>query len=423
MNNFAFAKIGKSIKFLKNRYSPIGGDNEPSCVLRALANHNPDKTFYLVGRSDFSKLSDNERFDLFPYDNVIDIWKDINIPRNNLDGDDGYKYYNHPQQYFEKNNIKIDYAIFMIGQIGTVTIPGKTEQVRNRSLIASVIDMTKWYSTPILHWMNSTDVPVLEIINDPRYDLSAARDIMRAPTITLSQYDYTYTKRHFTSFDDQDLIETPVKAKYAGMEKSFCIDYDKPTINSDRNIPFMVVLNEGKPSRYKLLKEWVLDHNEEVEVYGQWSDNITDKDSRFKGSLHIDEIQRKLKNVRATFIIPIAPGWVTSKYIEMIQAGVVPFFHPTYDEQNHTQIPEFFRPKTPEELQKRVEALQNDDVYSKYIKFLTHKYLTDDVYSGKYINEQIMTHIIDEYTIPDLSKFTKKEGSSLESFFTLGESE
>lgn len=415
MNNFAFAKVGKSIKFLKNNYSAIGGDNEPSCVLRALANNNPDKNFYLIGRSDFSRLSENERLNLFPYENVIDIWEDFKTPKTQITG---YEYYDHPINYFKKNGIEIDYGIFMIGQIGTVTIPEKTEQIRDRSLIASVIDMTKWYSTPILHWMNSTNIPILEIINDPRYNLSAARDIIRPPTISLSQYDYTYEKRHFTSFENQDLITTPVSVKYAGMEKSFCMDYSKPTISKNRNIPFMVILNEGKPSRYNLLKEWVLNHIDDVKIFGQWSDNITSDDHRFKGSLHIDDVQRKLRDVRSTFIIPIAKGWVTSKYIEMIQAGVVPFFHPTYDEQNHTDMPEFFRPSSPQELQKRILLMNDDEHYLKAINFLTHKYLTDDMYNGNYINHQIMIHLNNNYEKPDLSQYVKRKGSSLESFFT-----
>ena len=78
MKNIGFGKIGKSVKFKRNRFSPIGGDNEPSTVLIALANNNPDKTFYIIGRSDFSTLNESESLELFPFDNVIDIWKGIN---------------------------------------------------------------------------------------------------------------------------------------------------------------------------------------------------------------------------------------------------------------------------------------------------------------------------------------------------------
>lgn len=418
MYNIAFAKVGKSIKFLKSNYSPIGGDNEPSCVLRALANHNPDKTFYLIGRSDFGKLNETQRLDLFPYENVVDVWAELKIPNREALETQGKLYYEYPVRYFKEKNINIDYGVIMVGQIGTVTIPGKTEQVKDRSLIASVIDMTKWYSTPVITWINETNIPFVEVISDPRYKLNQARDIIRPPTLSLSQYDFVYEKKHFTSFDNQDLITTEVPVKYAGVEKSFCVDYEKPSVNTNRTNPFMVILNEGKPSRYNFLKKWVLDHIDDVEIYGQWSDKVVNNDSRFRGSIHIDEVQRKLKNVRSTFIIPIAKGWTTSKYIEMVHAGVIPFFHPTYDEQNHTDMPDYFRPQTPKELQKRVAQMANDDeAYCKSIQFLIDKYLTDDLYSGEYINDQIMSHIVEDYVKPDLSNYTKKVTTSLDAFF------
>src|SRR6056300_926802 len=114
MKNIGFAKIGKSIKFKTNKYSPIGGDNEASCTIRAMANNNPDKTFYLIGRSDFGALSDTERLDLFPYDNVIDCWHGVPLAMSET-------YYNHIINYFK--DIELDFSVMMIGQISNVTIP------------------------------------------------------------------------------------------------------------------------------------------------------------------------------------------------------------------------------------------------------------------------------------------------------------
>ena len=52
--NIAFAKLGKSIKF-KGAFSPHGGDNESLAILLALANNNPNDTFYIAGKSDYAK--------------------------------------------------------------------------------------------------------------------------------------------------------------------------------------------------------------------------------------------------------------------------------------------------------------------------------------------------------------------------------
>jgi hypothetical protein len=274
------------------------------------------------------------------------------------------------------------------------------------------------YTTPTVNWLNETKIPYLEIVNDPRYVMNQSRDIFNLPTKSIGQYDFEYSSKVIHSYEDQTLEIRKTKSVYAGMEKAFCASYDQAETNRNRNIPFMIVLNEGKPSRYNMLKEWILDLNSDVEVYGQWDESIVNNDSRFRGSLHIDKIQDKLKNVKCTFIIPIAKGWVTSKYIEMIHAGVVPFLHPTYDEQNHLNIPDFFKPSTPVELQKRIKQItENQDYYEKSIAILQNKFCTSDIYSGSYINNKIMTELIDNYVAPTLTTYEKKTVSTLDNFF------
>ena len=406
IKHVAFAKIGKSLKFA-SAYSPIGGDNEGPAMLRLLANNNPDMSFYLVGRSDFNKLTDKQRAELFPYGNVVNCYtKGAATPTSVI-------------SFFEHHNIRPDVFIAMPGQIGTVTIPGKIQQINNPSLIASVIDMTKNYTTPIVSWMNEVKVPIVEIINDPRYTLKQSRDIIPHPHVSLSQYDFTYVKNSILSYVDQTRVEHTVTAKYAEMEKIFLYDRISPVNNRERKTNFMVVLNEGSPSRYNMLKQWVLDEIKDVEVYGKWEHTETLNDSRFCGSMNIDELQDKLKDVRSTFIIPIADGWVTSKYIEMIHAGVVPFLHPSYDGQNHLGLPEFLRPKNSKELLERIEMMKNDESYTKVIDALQKKYCKPEYYNGTKLCEIIFGSTNSNYVLPDLSKFKKQtyEDFSLENFF------
>lgn len=418
MKNIAFAKIGKSVKFRTNKYSPIGGDNEASCVLRALANNNPDKKFYIIGRSDFSTLTENEVIDLFPYGNVIDVWENVGL-------DISDEYFRHIINYFDRNSIDIDFCVMMVGQVGSVTIPNKIKKVRDLDDVnfASVLDMTKWYVTPISTWLNEVKPRYVEIVNDPRYTMKQSRDLFHLPEISLGQYDYTYKTNAITSYEDQTRIERNVKSIYAGMETAFCGDYDyeySKDFNLDRKTNFMVVLNEGKPSRYDMLNEWVLEHFRDVNIYGKWEDERTKVDSRFKGSRHIYDIQRMLSDVKYTFIIPIAKGWVTSKYIEMIHAGVIPFFHPTYDEQGHTRVPDFFRPQTPEELRKRIDILNADEnLYRESITKLRHLILKQSYYDGTFISQTILSAMNSEYALPDLSQYQKKEKArGLEDFFS-----
>ena len=413
MKNIGFAKVGKSIKFRTNKYSPIGGDNEASCTLRAVANNNPDKNFYIVGRSDYATLSDIEKNELFPYDNVVDVWEGVGLEISE-------KYFNHIITYFKEKNVTLDFTIMMVGQMSNVTIPNRIQKVRegNDGKPAATLDMSKWYTTPIITWLNEEKPPYVEIVNDPRYTIKQPRDLFHMPMKSLGQYDYEYETFAIRNYEDQERITRVVKSEYAGMETAFCGDYEYgEQVNMDRNTDFMVVLNEGKPSRYNLLKEWVLNKFNEVEVYGKWSD-VTGEDSRFKGSLHLSELQNKLQDVKFTFIIPIKEGWTTSKYIEMIHAGVIPFLHPSYDTQGHLPIPMFLRPQTPSEFYERMQSLIDDKArYEEVLANLRKAVLKPEYYDGTFINNKIMSSVDPSYTRPDTSKYKKKTVATLEDFF------
>jgi hypothetical protein len=414
MKNIGFCKVGKSVKFKTNKYSPIGGDNEASCTLRALANNNPDKNFYIIGRSDFATLSDTEKADLFPYDNVIDVWEGVGLEISE-------NYFNHIITYFKEKQITLDFTVMMVGQLSNVTIPDRIEKVRegNDGKPAATLDMTKWYTTPIFTWVNEEKPPYIEIVNDPRYTIKQPRDLFHMPMRSLGQYDYDYETFAIRNYDDQERITRVVHSEYAGMETAFCGDYEyTQEINLDRKTDFMIVLNEGKPSRYEMLKEWVLNEFDDVEIYGKWEHDAVKGDDRFRGSAKIDELQKKLLNVKFTFIIPIKEGWVTSKYIEMIHAGVIPFLHPTYDTQRHLPIPDFLRPKTPGEFHERMQRLiNNKDEYETVLKGLRKAVLKPEYYDGTFINDKIMKAFDPNYQRPDLSSFEKQQAFSIEDFF------
>lgn len=410
MNHIAFCKIGKSIKFA-SAYSPTGGDNEAPSLIRLLANHNPNVTFHIVGRSDFSKLSDEQRIELFPYDNVKDAFE----------GKLGAVDENVIINYFNALSFQPDACVSMVGQVATVTIPNRIQQVKKPDLIASVIDMTKNYSTPIVKWWNEySNMELIEIINDPRYVLNQSRDIIIDPSASLGQFDYTYIKNTIESYEDQTRVRKEIPVVYAGMERIF--QYDRefiPATSEGRSTPFMVVLNEGTPSRYNLLKEWVLDDNQNVEIYGEWKKREALNDSRFKGSMKLEDLQQKLQKVRSTFIIPIAPGWVTSKYIEMIHAGVIPFFHKSYDTQDHTKVPNWLRIKNKAQLKKSLGLIQDDSVYERLINELQDQFCTPEFYDGSILNRTIMSTINPGYKDVDLSLYEKKklEPNGLSAFF------
>ena len=423
-HHIAFAKIGKSIKF-KSAFSPVGGDNEAPAVLKALANNAPDTKFYIVGRSDFCRLTDSERLEIFPYDNVIDIWAGGRFKTFSDRRDYNDPFYHHVTNFFKERDISLSYCVLMVGQVGTVTIPGRIERVRDRSQVASTIDMTLNYSSPITVWLNETKIPYVEIVNDPRYVMNQARDIFHLPAVSLGQYDWEYTANHIKSYEDQDRVETKVASTYAGMETAFCIGRKMPEIDKiPKSRHFAVVLNEGDPSRYDMLKEWVLGGLEDVEVYGRWSHKMAqpDMDTRFKGSIDLEEVQEIMRDTKYTLIIPIRDGWVTSKYIEMIHAGVIPFFHPSYDRQHHTGVPLAIRPKSPEDMFHIIERLESTPgAREELLRILQKRILKPEYYDGSFIAKRILEaghkQIGMEYVPADLAKYTPVKSISLDDFF------
>jgi hypothetical protein len=394
--HIAFSKVGKSIKF-KQSGASAGGEIEPPLLFRALANNNPDIMFYLIGRSDYSRLTDLEKSNLFLYNNVTDCYaekpKDVTA---------------HLEEFFSSHGIILDAHIAMPGQIGTVTIPGKIKQIKNQDLVASVIDMTINYTTPIIsYWNEHPELKTIEIITDPRYVFDQSRDIINNPTVSLGQYNYEYTKSTLESYENQVRIDHIIKASYDYIETNFMYGLGSPNKNRDRTIPFMVVLNEGNPSRYKMLDEWVLSGVNDVEIYGKWEDPRTEADSRFKGSISWSELHNKLNNVRASFAIPIAPGWVTSKYAELIHSGVIPILHPSYDTQNNLDYPDILRPKSIQDMKKLIELVKDDKFYTKMIDYLQAKYCKPEYYDGTFLSKRILGHVYDNYELPSKTEYSE----------------
>ena len=66
----------------------------------------------------------------------------------------------------------------------------------------------------------------------------------------------------------------------------------------------------------------------------------------------------------------------------MIYNGIIPFFHPTYDEQKHCKVPNYLRLQKPEDLYKKIDELENNpELYNKILNECL-QCITDDDLSG-----------------------------------------
>ena len=160
-----------------------------------------------------------------------------------------------------------------------------------------------------------------------------------------------------------------------------------------KNIKFMIVCNEGRPSRYKDLKKYILDNVEDVDIYGKWDEKILNNDERFKGPKKFNDLQAMLPNVKYTFCIPIKKGWCTAKFWEMAHYGIIPFLHPTYDEQNNLKCPDILRIKDSQDLFDKIELLENNKEFYNNLREELNNMLKNEYYDGTYLNDRIMNEV------------------------------
>ena len=411
--NVYIGKIGKSILFNRNSWGNIGGDCEAPKYYENLFARNPSITFYLLGCNDFSRLSSSEKQRVNVNGNVIDIWGKAFVDwKKNNPMHSSLHNIEYLKEYVALNHIKFDAGIVLAGPTGTTNIPFKVTKMRNPSEIASPLEMLCKYVAPMTDWMNDNrHIPYILVVNDPRFWPPNARDWIHMPSIVLSQYDEVTRVTVRKNYTDNATVVHAIPSTYSAMETIFLIGQDKekqsaetetssldtffgtaaPEASGQKDINFMIVLNEGRPSRYNLLKQTILNDVQDVAIYGKWDERTVGDDARFKGSLPFHELQTMLPRVKYTYCIPIKKGWVTMKFWEMAHYGIIPFLHPTYDEQNHLNVPPFLRVKDSKDLFKKIQFLEaNPDAYAA-LRDAIGDMLKPSYYSGEHLNSVTLT--------------------------------
>lgn len=423
--NIYIGKIGKSVLFKRESWGPIGGDNEAPKFYENLFHRNPHHNYYLLGCNDFDRLSTSEKMRINKYGNVHNIWgKAFTEWRKSNPMDENLQSMWYLDHWVKNSGVKFDAGIVFGGLTGTTNIPGLSTKMKTPTELAKPLEMLCKYTAPLLYFMNEYKVPYMLILNDPRHFPPFARDWMHPPQFILSQYNDTLNMKIRASYTDNTVRVHPVQCTYDAVETIFLLgEKDKPVdVKTDYNtldsffgspeseedttskeivkdIPFMIVLNEGKPSRYELLKQAILNDVQDVEIYGKWDPRTVGDDPRFKGPMGYHELHAMLPRVKYTYCIPIKKGWVTAKIWEMVHHGIIPFLHPTYDEQNNLRAPEFLRVSDSKELFKRIQFLEDNPKAYDTLMGTLKGMLKDEYYDGSYLND-LISRKLDELLCP-----------------------
>lgn len=311
---------------------------------------------------------------------------------------------------------KIDFGLFFISQGWCGTNIGYcVRKITNPDEYRVQLPMAAKCGSHV-HTINLLNFPWFMLSTDDRVVYSMSRhDTTNLPKCIMGQWDTSYDWEVIKSYEDVSFKTVKLDVKYAGLERLNLIDEPIISPDTERTNKFSIVANQSTCSndlscqRFKELKRWVLDFEQSktFNIYGEWdnayitgyrpSDNskqehrkLIDYNKRdikdleadiiypqFKGRTLPSEIDSIFENTRYTLCIPVIPGYLTSKFVEMIRCGVLPFVIDTYDSQcKLIGADDPVRVKTPQELYERMQWFEeNPNGRIELVKYYQNKYV------------------------------------------------
>jgi hypothetical protein len=397
-----FFKLGKSIKFNENSWGAIGGDCEPKQLINAIAKRNPNIEYWLLSPNDLGKVRAKEK----PAVQSLfgpPVEAETAAPSNVKEFHSTMKERKSADEAAQIiKDLDLDFIFFYTGPSSTVNIENYINKVDGTGRVKS-LDFFKYYAAPIIKAMNELEkkVPIVGLLVDNRYILACKdwNDNNR-PTYYLAQNTFTKTEEFFCNPPLRDIDTIESTYEYSGIETVFLLDKKRYDTNElfemKKTNSFMMLQNQGKGSggmdRWDPVRDYIVKNDIDTDIYGKWDDDLKKEYPQwFKGEKRIETMTDELLATKYTFCVPIKEGMVTSKYAEMLHYGIIPFLHPSYD-TDFNVFPDghFIRCKSPEDLKKKVQFLNdNPDHYKKLFYNLQEKYLKDSYYTGEHVDNKI----------------------------------
>tara|TARA_Y100000389_G_scaffold96499_1_gene93158 strand:+ start:4059 stop:5420 length:1362 start_codon:yes stop_codon:yes gene_type:complete len=408
----AYFAVGSAIKFDKKKLLRSDGTSEYFSTIRLLLKNPNVERVLLLSKSDWKRISHSQRKEIDPEGKIFDpytVFPELhNRPKPNT-LEERRQYYMRYYEILKESGIKADYGIGFTSQgWSTTALPGYLNTLKPPFKPVKCLDMTLFYASEVIYYLNMTNLKWWLLATDPRYVKPSMRyrDITNLPQKVLGQQDFDISwfgvselKRDAALENEGDYITRNIVSRYSGIEKMNLIDggvVNPETV--DKPHKFTIVSMQLSPPtakedlRFNILKEYVLDRDPEqkARIYGKWSDFFKADNPQLKGYIATEDLDKTFGETRYTLVLPTAAGWVTSKYAEMLQLGVVPFLHPDYDTQYHIVPKEHpLRVTSADDFYKKMEYFDaNPD---KRIKFVQHlqELLISDAYTGKFMLDLI----------------------------------
>lgn len=409
--SIAFFAIGSAIKFNKKNLLRSDGTSEYYSLIKLLLKNKNVGRVLLLSKSDWGRISKEERLKVDPEGKIFDPFTQLiqlNKRKKPENIDERRQYYIDFYNILNENNITADFGIGFTSQgWSTTALPGFLNTLKTPYTPVQCLDMTLFYASETVYYLNMSGMKWWLLATDPRYVKPSMRyrDITNLPQKVLGQQDFNIVwfgvkeLKRDASLENDDYTIRNIISQYSGIEKMNLIDGG--VINpetADKPHKFTIVsMQLSSPTakedlRFNILKEYILDRDPEgkARIFGKWSDSFKGDYSQFKGYIATEDLDKTFSETRYTLVLPTAAGWVTSKYAEMLQLGVLPFLHPDYDNQYHIVPKDHpMRVKDADDFYKKMEYFDNNpDKRIKFIKILQNQ-LISDAFSGKFMIDLI----------------------------------
>lgn len=410
-----YGKIGRAIGLTPNSWGVVGGDDEPPLLLKTMAETWPEHTFVLLGRNS----GENPQEAGFP-PNVenpfVDLKNDLlSITRGNgspMSIEQLYRTAPGLIQLWGPVFDTLDSVIMWMGQHGTSNYPiPKTD---GSGVLTRPQDAFVYYVGPMIGGVNrwTSKDPLnrsaIWLDADPRNYLKC-RDLAWPPRDVLGQFNFTKKEKHWRYREtgapadygfkgdwvngDPNTNTWHAEHKYIYSRLEICgiLPEHVPSDFADgweSRWHFGLFINEARAyvanNRLAALRDYVLPLNPAF-IHGKWSKKSLEEIERIMGDGYsiapapAEVYYDNLRSVRSTFTTPSSgSGWATTKPWQAFATGTACFFHPKYDTQGHiiptleqvekgevedpnlAQLARWLRVRKPDDLFKRVNALNFD---------------------------------------------------------------
>ena len=401
-HNIVIGKFGKSINFKSSNWGMTGGDSESAIFICSMAHLYPECNFYIVSRNNFSKLPISIKTKINKNNNIINVWE--NYSKNlGIDDQDWLKY------YFK--NIKLHFGLIYGGVSTGCTIPNSMYLITKPDQTATPLSSSKRYVGIITKFLNDTNLPYLEIGEDPRYLPVRAKDLFNRSKKILGGANLSLTATNIKEYLSKEIVETNISCVDIEHHLMFLMNEDKNCLLKEpgkRNTLIneachYTATQDGTINKWDIVKSYLFEQFPNVMVYGKWDLPQTVKEKykyQFKET-PMKDLHSVMYDTKYTLLIGGSVLWGTqSKFWKMLIFGIIPFFVEGNDTDRVFNAPEFLYTKGAKDFKEKIDFLENNKTeYIKLWEECQQLIRRDNLWDGSYFFNNVENQIKEIFDI------------------------